>query len=936
MEVQKEGQVVANLRQKSKWLLAILVLRRGKESDYEELGRLLWPDPPGRESLGNKKAISSVRQCVSNLNILLGSEKFTKSSRSAIGIDLTQTAVDVFAFDAVAANRDLESLREAVRLYTGDLLEDCTENWIQWEREARRHAYQDALKLLIEQAQASGDVATGEKYLRLAIAADQFNEANRCSLIRLLMRRGEYNAALDVFDQYDAQLHDLKRAVGPEIQRLRERITDKIIQEKHRSSVSKSSSVSPIYRISQSTRMLIGREKAVGEVAALFLFGRLVTLKGPPGIGKTQLALQVAANLREDYPDGTVFFDLTDQKSPIDVWKVLASVLQIPDLLRHSVEEAVCRCLEPRQMLLVLDNCEHLIHSGTSVVREILQECPYIRILAASRTAWGTIPGERVYTVPPLTLPGATVLKRLPNDPLPELNEFSAIRLFLERAGEIHSGFTLTSQDARTVARICHLLDGAPLAILLAAGWIQTLTPDQILDRLSKGLDILRDTRQAVSVRQSRLMLTLEDSYQRLSPPLQTLFRYLSVFHGGWTLKAAEEVCQTPRILDGIRQLQECSLVEAERDGFEMRFRLLGILRQFGERLLAQNAETTAIRHRHLEYFLRVSEAAAPELNSSHQEATLAHLDREAENFTTALEWAYENRATEAGLRLASALWRFWHVRGHYQEGLFWLERLLLQGPMVIGPIRSKALNGAGNLAYQSHDYARARAWFQERLEFEQAQGNTRALAGTLGNLANVASGCGDYAQARTLFERSLAYFRELEDKRGIVMTLGNLAVVSCKEGKLEEACSFHEECAAFFDSVGDMNSRAVALNNSADIHISLKDYDKAATLLKESLVTSRDQESRYTLVQSLTLTFFLLTKRDSLERAAVLLSAKEAFLKRIQLSLPADAQEEYRRCIAHIRVGIGEAAFQRAHVRGSLMTLEEMVAFALESLDAH
>lgn len=922
MTVEQYGVPLGGFRtQKSKWLLALLILRQGKSMEYEALGSLLWP------GTGSEQAAASVRQCVRNLTTLLGNARIRKSSRSEVSLDLTQAYVDIFAFDAATRHRDLASLQEVVRLYTGDLLEGYSEEWILPERERRRQAYQEALDLLIEQTQAGGDDEAAERYLRLAIAAEGFKESRRCSLMRLLARRGEHNAALEVYHQFRSLLPDPHAEPGPEMTRLWRDIRESAARAKARPP--SSASHSSAYYIPSPIRALVGRQKAITEVAALFTLGRLVTLKGPPGIGKTQMALHVANHLRENFPDGTIFVDLTDAKGATAVWRILSSGLKLPGQPCHSVEEAVVEYTATKQMLLVLDNCEQLVISSASAVKELLHSCPYLRILSTSRMAWGIHPGERVYTVTPLTLPSAALLRHLPADPLPELSEFTAIRLFVERATESSPAFALTSGTAWTVAQICHRLDGLPLALQLAAGWIQTLTPEQILMHISEQLDILRDTRQHSTLRHSRLQTTLEASYQLLPPGLQSLFRQLSVFRNGWLVESADALCETPNILDSLRELQERSLVEAELQGGVMRFRLLETLRHYGENLLARSAEAVAMRCQHLDHFLQLAELAEPDLIGVRQEATVTRLDSEFANLTAALDWAYERHETEKGLRLAGAIWRFWHLRGHYREGLSCLERLLRQKQPVSVPIRSKALNAAGNLAYQSKEYARAHTLFQERLEIEQLQGDRKALAGTLGGLANVASALGDYGQARALFERSLAYFRDMEDSRGTVMTLGNLAVVSCQEGDLSGACTYHEECVAFFRAADDRHSLAVALNNTAGIRIALGEAAIAAPLLKESLEISRNLESRHSLLHGLTLSFFLLTEQGCYERAAALLGANEAFRERTQLPLPEQILEEHRQYEARVRGGLNEQEFERACATGNLMTLNEAVALA-------
>ncbi len=927
MTVRKGGQPVAGFRtQKSKWLLAYLVLQQGKAVEYEALGERLWP---GTEI---ERAVSSVRQCVSDLNAVLGNEALYKRSRSEVGIDLTQVYVDVFAFDAAAMRRDPASLLTAVALYEGDLLEGCHETWALPARESRRQLYALALDLLIEQAQADGDYDAAERYLRRAVAAEGLKETKRCSLMRLLARRGEYNAAMEVYTQFRSLLHDPHMEPGREITRLwRE------LRERARSATSHNPTVpTPLYRMPLDLKALVGRQAAILEVVNLFTLRRLVTLTGSPGIGKTQMALHIAEHLRDDFPDGIVFLDLTDVKNEGHLWRSFLSTLQGTHTSRQSVEESVVAQLENRQMLLVLDSCEHLVDRCASVVKELLQTCSSLRILATSHKAWGTISGERIYIVPPLTIPGHAWSHHHGAVSCTDLADYTSVRLFLERAQEIVPGFDLTQENAKSIAQLCRQLDGIPLAITQAAGWLKTLSPQQIFTRLQEGLDLLHESRQIMPVRHRRLITTLEVSYQLLPPPLQSLFRQLAVFHDGWSLEAVEAISGSTRLLEGIRDLQERSLVEGGDGAADRRCRLLKTMQQYGALLLEQYGETAAFRRRHCDYFLRMAETAEAEFLGPHQEVTLAKIAVEFGNLAAAMEWTCETGETEMGLRIAGALWRYWYVRGICQEGVYWLGRLLsLEGATVSPSVRSKALNGAGNLAFQWHKYAQAQAFFRERLELEEAAGTERGQAGALGGLANVACAQGDYAEARTLFERALTSFQSLQDSRGIIMTMGNLAVVASKEGDFLRACVYHEKSAAFFRSQGDWYQLAVALNNLADIRIGLQEFVVASHLLAESLELSGRLGSVGNLAHSVTLTFFLLTQRGSLESAAALLGAHAAFRERNNTPLPEDVRTAHQDHIDRVRAGIDSESFERAYRSGALLNREEMAAFAITALNA-
>src|SRR5262245_42819181 len=408
----------------------------------------------------------------------------------------------------------------------------------------------------------------------------------------------------------------------------------------------------------------IGREQAIVEVKRLLASSALLTLTGSGGCGKSRLALQVGADLLEEYADSVWLVELAALSDPERVPQTVATALGVRELPGRPLIQTLIDSLCPKQLLLLLDNCEHLLSACTQLTERLLQACPQVRVLASSREALGLL-GEQSYRVPSLSLPDP---RQLP--PWERLPEFEAVQLFTDRAVLSQASFAVTEANAAAVVAVCRRLDGIPLAIELAAARVKALPVEKLNERLDDMFRLLTGGSRTALPRQQTLRALIDWSYDLLSPPERALLRRLSVFAGGWTLEAAEAVCvgdgiEGWEVLDLLTSLVEKSLVLYEEGEGEGRYRLLETVRQYARDRLLEAGESEAAREQHCDWFLALAEEAEPQL--WREVAWVERLEREHDNLRTALEWCAAS-SPETGLRLAGALHWFWHIRGHFTE----------------------------------------------------------------------------------------------------------------------------------------------------------------------------------------------------------------------------------------------------------------------------
>ena len=545
---------------------------------------------------------------------------------------------------------------------------------------------------------------------------------------------------------------------------------------------------------------------------------RLVTLTGPGGIGKTRLALHVAARMAAQFSSGICFVPLSSISEPRLIPSAIAQALGICDSRSQESQRRLDDFLAAleRPMLIVVDNFEHLVSAGP-VIADLLSIAPKLKLVVTSQAPLHVY-GEHEFPVPPLALPN---LQSIP--PLDVISRFPAVALFIERAQAVKRDFALNNENAHAIAAICARLDGLPLAIELAAARVKLLSPVAMLTRLERSLNLLTGGARDLPTRQQTLRGTVDWSYGLLDPAEQRLFRRLAVFAGGCTLEGVEAVCDTagdlgPDVLDAMASMVDKSLVQqvGQTEG-EARFAMLSTIREYALERLAASGDETATRRAHAAYCLVLAEEGAEEVASKPE--WLERFDLEHDNFRSALEFLVRMAEADWALRLGIALFRFWETREHLTEGRDRIGKLLqLEGAASRPKLRARLLFAAAVLAAEQGDYASAQSLLQQSLETCRALGDNRGIAVALNALAVNARDRGELEAGCCLFEQCLGIWKELGYPADIARALSNLANVTKLRGEYARASSLYEECLQMFREAGDEAGLAWTVNYQGDV----------------------------------------------------------------------------------------------------------------------
>lgn len=595
----------------------------------------------------------------------------------------------------------------------------------------------------------------------------------------------------------------------------------------------------------QQVSSFIGRERELAAVKDMVRSYRLVTLTGSGGCGKTRLALQAAADLLEDFPDGVWLAELAALTDPALAPHAVAAALGEKESPGKSIIEVLSAHLCDKRLLLVLDNCEHLLEAVAMLADAVLRDCPKVQILATSREGL-RLGGEALYRVPSLPVPDPCA-----RPDAESLQACDSACLFVERACLQRPEFSVTSANAAALASVCRRLDGIPLAIELAAARIGALAVEEIDGRLNQRFRLLTGGWRASVPRQQTLRSLIDWSYDLLSDSEQALFCRLSVFAGGWTLQSAEDACaaepaERQEVVDLLSSLCNKSLVLAEPAASGMRYGMLEMVREYARERLEESGSTEAWRSRHADHFLALAAEAEPQLNGASQQHWLDRLEGEHSNLRSAFDWGMEPQGhADLALRLAGKLYRFWALRAHFSEGRQRLSRALSSDDGADPADRAKALNAAGNLAFLQGDYASARALHQHTLEIRRKLEDQAGIAACLGNLGNEAMVQADYVSAGRLYEESLSISRNLGDDWSIANTLNNLGTLATRRNDLLSARAYYEESLAAFRRLGEPWGIAALLSNLGTLAAKLNDASSARALYEESLVIRRETGDR-------------------------------------------------------------------------------------------
>lgn len=921
------GRPLPQLRtRKGHSLLALLALRAGKEVERNWLAGTLWPESSDSQALAN------LRRCLTDLRAAMGDcapalQAPTPHTLALLGGapgEGARVQVDVDKFDMAIASGRPDLLAEAIALYRGPLMEGCTEEWVGEERLPREQALLAALEQLASVARANGNYGDACNYLRRAVAVEPFRESAVRALMECLGENGEYIAALEVYRELRRRLREeLNSPPDPETRALFHHLRSEAQRRAEATAreatargadarsdhpgaaslpVAASPAPAPAYSRPQMLDAqpppqpitgIVGRTEERRLLAEQLHHSRLVTLTGPGGVGKTRLAIQVAADLAGSTAAGVPvvgFVDLTPLSDPDLVAHTVAAAFSLREDERRGPEALLAEALRPHAVLLVVDNCEHVVEQCARLVRLLLESCPRLRVLATGRQPLGLL-GESVWPLASLAVPNGEHPQpgRSSAGPL-ALLEYPAVRLFVERARLASPGFELTARNAETVGRLCRRLDGIPLALELAAARLRVLTLEQIAARLDDRFRLLAGGNRASLPRHQTLRATMDWSYELLSEAERVLLRRLSIFAGGFSLEAVEATCfpipgaeRGPALdcLELLALLVDKSLVKVEHapaplplleggsvpqfstgrsrsrpepeagerePGEEPRYRLLETTREYARNLL-DPAEAGELRERHAAYFTSRALEAAAVREAATSAAWLDRLAEDQDNLRAALDWLARDGAPRQSIRrslaLGASLCRFWLLRGSLSEGL---DRLtaLLNRDAERSQERADTLDAVARLAAAHSDYPRCLSAVQQGLAVCTAGANLAGVARLLDHLGSMAAHEGRHEEALFHFQHQLRLWRALGDDQGATAALSQIGATLYRTRQYERASVVLREVLARRRAQSDEVGCVNPLHLLCMTQLNLGDGPTACRLNDEALaITTRLRDRR-------------------------------------------------------------------------------------------
>jgi len=678
----------------------------------------------------------------------------------------------------------------------------------------------------------------------------------------------------------------------------------------------------------QQLTSFVGREQELAEVRTMLPGNRLVTLLGVGGIGKTRLSLQVAADTLDDFPDGVWLVELAPLTDAQLVPQAVASVLGVKEEAGRPVVEALKKHVKDRQLLLILDNCEHVVHVCAELAKLLLEAGRGLKILASSREHL-RLSGEATYPVPGLAVPDL-----LETTTPAALTQYESVRLFIDRAVAAQPSFAVTDHNVVVVGEVCRRLDGIPLAIELAAARVRALSVENIATRLNDRFRLLTSGSRTALPRQQTLRALIDWSYDLLDERERAVLRRLAVFAGGWTLEAAEAVCASGElrevdVLDLLTALVEKSLVVLDAAGG--RYRLLYTVSQYAQERLNDSGEEEQTRTRHLAFYLALAEKARPELVGPQQGAWLTRLDLERENLLSAHAWCARAQGGAAfGLRLVYSMLLYWVNRGLLGLGhRATVEALAREGAQGPTSARCRGLFNAGQLGCWMGRYEEARRYLEESLAIARQLGDKGRIAMALQPLGTACLGQGDRATAQTYLQEALTLAQELGNKRELAGAFNALAQLHRAEAELDKAEPLYERVVALARELDDRESIAIGLLNLAMVSVGRGSGNRAGTMLLEVLAIAVETGSKPVEQSALEVCAGLAALRAQWNRTARFYGAAES--RAAQTGLHRDPADEafLASYLAKARTALGVATFSAAETVGRALSNEAAMAEA-------
>jgi predicted ATPase/DNA-binding SARP family transcriptional activator len=879
-------------RRKTLALLAYLAVNRwGHHRDH--ISALLWPEYEQSKAFTNLRHILwEIRQAIGEGWIIAARDTIALIAEGADQPSERFVWLDVARFKSLITEsrsqndilRRISLLSDSVKLYrnhflTGFSLKNSPDfnEWAFAESEELRHQLASALGMLTNDYCSLGQAETAIPHAERLITLDPLNESSHRQLMQVYIQAGQHTAAIK---QYQTCEQILRKELGvdpqPETRALYKQIRKGEIKPVQQ--VQLKGTILPEHNLPFPISKFIGREKELDEVKDLIADHRLVTLVGTGGIGKTRLSLKAGEHLLNEYIDGIWFVELASLGDPLLVPQAVAKLFNLIEQSGESLTEKLIRALRPKTLLLILDNCEHVLDACAQLVDGLLRNCPKLKILATSREPLG-ITGEAQYHVPPLALPDIQQL-------LEQILGYESIQLFEERARLVQENFSLTTLNASSIAHICQRLDGIPLAIELAAARVNLLSAEQIALRLDESFGLLTGGGRTTLPRHQTLRASIDWSWTLLSEPEQTLLRRLSIFAGGWTLDAAAAVCagngiEPGQVLEVMTQLLTKSLVVVSQEsGREKRYGLLEMVRQYANEKLLEADEEEHIRIGHLKYYLNLSERIEYELVRSQQKEWYARANEERDNLRAALEQAGRTDV-EAGLYISSQLQNFWESFDN-SEGARWLAEFLQKPESKDYPrARAKALCAQGWFLALGQQLEAAHAAVEECLALYRAVGDQHgevdglnlrgfisiadgdkkveyycqqalALARSLGDVVRQTTALNimgwaqnDFKRGITYWEEAIPLYRDMGNWRPLANCLGRVGLSLVMEGEIEAAQKYLDESSLLYRQLDIQTDQRQLFSAYGQIALMRGDYEEARAYFQENARVAKELGNR-------------------------------------------------------------------------------------------
>jgi predicted ATPase/DNA-binding SARP family transcriptional activator len=903
------------LAAKHRCLLAALLVADGRSCGVDELVDALWGSgPPASARKLVQVYVSQLRRSLPDTVRIV-----TKHGSYALEVEpelVDASRLERLVSESASARREgnhalaLSLAEQASKLWAGRPFGDLGyEDFLQSEAERLEELRLAALEERIDAQLALGRTAEALVEVLPLAAEHPLRERLHAQAMLSLYRAGRQPEALETFAAFRRRLdEDLGLEPGPELRELQRRI----LQQDPSLAVDRAGDAAGA--LPQPPNRLVGRERELEALAELLdrRDPRLIVLTGAGGTGKTRLALEAAHRAAATYANGARLVELAPLGDPALLVPTIAQALDVADQVGDGSLDVLADTLRPQELLLLLDNVEHLRDSSPAFV-ELLARAPRVTLLVTSRTVLH-LSGEHVFPVAPL-------------------DDEAASELFERRAQALHPAFRRTSENEAAIREICARVDGLPLAIELAAARVRTLAPDELLARLEERLSLLTGGPRDAPARQQTLRETLDWSYDLLADAERRFLARLSVFPAGATLDAAVAVCLPDgdhgAALDLLERLLDASMVVAHDHGTGTRYTMLETVRQYAaDRLHSFDAEETD--ERHALWALDLAETAESELSGERQTQWFATLDAEHDSLRTALSHFDGHGEKEHELRLAVALSRFWYVRGHLAEGRHHLEAALAGADGLPPLLLRRALTAAGAIALLQGDYPAATAFSESALVAARDGGEPRFVANALSNLGAIVLAAGDHARAASVLEEAVSLAREAGDTRIAALAINNLGDLALTTGDYARARPLFEESHALLEARGDTANLARSSFNRGAVDLMLGDDEAAAARFRDGLLLARETDDQEDLAWCLEGFAALAAGHGDGERAATLLGAAGALLVRIGADYKPFERRLHESTESAARAACEPDAFAEATGRGASMPMDEVLDVAM------